>query len=368
MMEQHTGKIGIREYVAMVILAIGTKLADDTPAIIFEKLETASWISPFITGFLSIIPIFLLLKVLSEYPNTNLMEILKIVLGKPIGYLIVLLLWIMGFTANIFDSAIYTDIIGTMYFTETPTIFIYIVLMAVSAYGAKKGLEQIGSVAASIIIYIKVSLFIALILAISKGNLNFIFPVFGPGKWEIVKESSLKISLYIDFLYLGVIASYVSSTKAFSKGTWISFIILIIEIPISMLAYISLFDYEPIKLLNYPFHETIRYISLGFLTNIETFFFPFWLLASFVRFSIYLYISAVMFGWLFKIKNYEYLIPTFATIIVILGMIPESPTFTIANMKDKILNIATPVFFFLPLILWSIMKIRGGTRNEKKEM
>lgn len=367
-MEQHTGKIGIREYVAMVILAIGTKLADDTPAILFEKLENASWIAPFITGFISIIPIFLLLKVLSQYPNSNLMEILQITLGKPIGYLIVLLLWIMGLMANTLDSAIYTDIIGTMYFTETPTIFIYIVLMAVSGYGAKKGLEQIGSVAVSVITYIKVSLFIALILALFKGNFNFIFPIFGPGKWEVIKESSLKVSLFIDFIYLGVIASYVSSTKAFTRGTWISLIILIIEIPIAMLAYLSLFDYESVKLLNYPFHETIRYISLGFLTNIETFFFPFWLLASFVRFSIYLYISAVMFGWLFKIKNYEYLIPTFATLIVILGMIPESPTFTIADIKEKALNIATPTFFFLPLLLWIMMKIRGGNKYEKKEM
>lgn len=367
-MEQHTGKIGIKEYIAMVILAIGTKLADDTPAILFHKLENAAWITPFITGLISIIPIFLLLKVFSQYKNTNLMEILQIILGKPIGYLIVFMLWIMGFIANTLDSAIYTDIIGTMYFTETPTIFIYMVLMAVSAYGAKKGLEQIGSVAASVITYIKVSLFIALILALSKGNINFIFPIFGPGKWEVVKESSLKVSLYIDFIYLGVIASYVSSTKAFTKGTWISLIILIIELPIAVLSYLSLFDYEPVKLLNYPFHETIRYISLGFLTNIETFFFPFWLLASFVRFSIYLYISAVMFGWLFKIKNYEYLIPTLATLMVILGMIPETPTFTIADIKEKALNIATPTFFFLPLLLWSIMKIRGGNKNEKKEM
>jgi spore germination protein KB len=367
-MEKNTGKIGIREYVAMVILAIGTKLADDTPAILFQKLENASWIAPLITGILSIIPIFLLLKVLSHYPNTNLMDILQIVLGKAIGFIIVFALWIMGFIANTFDSAIYTDIIGTMYFTETPTIFIYMVLMAVSAYGAKKGLEQIGSVAASVITYIKVSLFIALILALSKGNINFIFPIFGPGKWELVKESSLKVSLYIEFLYLGVIASYVSSSKAFTKGTWISLIILIIEIPLSLLAYLSLFDYEPVKLLNYPFHETIRYISLGFLTNIETLFFPFWLLASFVRFSIYLYISAVMFGWLFKIKNYEYLIPTFASIMVILGMIPDSPTFTIADIKEKTLNLATPIFLFLPLLLWSIMKIRGGNKIEKKEL
>jgi spore germination protein KB len=359
-MEKHNGKIGIREYVAMVILAIGTKLTDDTPALLFQKLDNTAWMTPIFTGLISIIPIYLLLKVISNYPHHNLMDIFQLVLGKPIGYLIVLLLWLIGTIAIILDSAIYTDIIGTMYFTKTPTIFIYIILMTVCAYGAKKGIEQIGSVAWAIIPYIKISLFIALILTFTKGNLNYIFPVFGPGKWEVVKESSLKLSIFADILYFGFILTSISSVKDFKKGTWISLTILMIEFPLEMLAYLSLFDYESVKLLNYPFHETIRYISIGFLTNMETFFFPFWVLASFVRFSVYLYLSAVIFGWLTKIKDFHYMIPTLASLIVILGMIPETPTFTISRMEDIIYNLISPSFFFLPVLLWIITNLRGG--------
>lgn len=359
-MEKHKGKIGLREYMAIVLLAVGTKLADDTPAILFHKLENSAWMTPIIIGLIAIIPIYLLLKIYSRFPNKNLMDILQILFGKPLSLLIIFLLWIAGFILNVIDTSIYTDIIGTMYFTETPTIFIYMVLMAVSSYGAKKGLEQIGSVAWSLLTYIKISLFIALILALTEGSFSYIFPIFGPGKWEIVKESSLKLSLYVDFLYLGVIASYISSTKDLKKGTWISLIILMIEFPLSIIAYLSLFDYESVKLLNYPFHETIRYISLGFLTNIETFFFPFWLVATFIRFSIYLYISAIMFGWIFKIKEFEYLIPTIATLMVIMGMIPETPTFSMVDIKEKILHFSTPSFFILPVLLWIRLIMKEG--------
>jgi spore germination protein KB len=364
-MEQHKGKIGIREYIAIITMAIGTKLADDTPAILLNHLGNAAWMTPILSGALAFIPIMLLIRVFSKYPNQGLMDILQLLFGRYLGYFLVLNLWLVGMTLNAIDTAIYTDIIGTMYFTETPTLYIFIVLMAVSAYGAIKGLEQIGSIAWSVLPYLKVSLLIALVLALSKGSINHLFPLLGPGTWEIVKESSLKVSIYSDIFYLGMLAAYMSNTKELKKGTIISIVILLIEFPFALVCYISLFDYESAKLLNYPFHETIRYISLGFLTNIETFFFPFWLVASFVRFSIYLYISAIMFGWLFKIKQFESLIPIMATIIVIFGMAPETPTFSTAKIKEILLNLATPAFFLIPVFLWIRSKMKGGIRNEK---
>jgi spore germination protein KB len=364
-MEHHKGKIGIREYVAIIILAVGTKLADDTPAILFNHLGNAAWMAPIIAGILVIFPITLLINVYSHFPNKSLMDIMHKLMGKYISYFLVFNLWLFGMTLNVIDTAIYTDIIGTMYFTETPTIFIYIVLMTVSAYGAKKGLEQIGSIAWSVITYLKVSLFIALVLALLKGNIGYLFPVLGPGTWEIVKESSLKVSIYSDILFLGMLAAYITNTKELKKGTFISLVILIIEFPFALICYTSLFDYESVKLLNYPFHETIRYISLGFLTNIETFFFPFWLVASFVRFSIYLYISAIMFGWLFKINRFESLIPILASVMVIFGMIPEAPTFTTARIKEILMNVATPGLFILPILLWLRMKMKGERIDEK---
>ncbi|WP_442598876.1 GerAB/ArcD/ProY family transporter [Neobacillus sp. D3-1R] len=366
-MNQSGGKIGIKEYVALVTLVIGTKLADNTPAILYEKMDNAAWMSPIIIGISSIIPIYFLLKVLSLYPDKGLMEVFKHLCGKYIGYLIVLVLWLIGSFAIIIDSAIYTDIIGTMYFTKTPTLILYLILMGVSAYGAKKGLEQIGSVAWSVIFYIKITLFVALILSFKQGNIDYLFPFLGQGQWDILKESSLKLSLFAEFLYLGIIASNIKSFKYFRKGTWISLIMLTIELPVAIASFLILYDYEPLKLVNYPFHETIRYLSLGFLSNIETFFFPFWLISAFVRFSFYLYLSGMMFGWLFKIKNFEYVIPSLATLFIFLGMIPETPTFQIYHVRDNLLTLITPFYFFLPILLWVIAKLKGETKNDKSD-
>ncbi|MFE8697492.1 GerAB/ArcD/ProY family transporter [Cytobacillus sp. FJAT-53684] len=359
------GKIGVREFIAIIILCVGTKLSDDTPVFLYTHMKSAAWMAPFIIGAISCIPIYLIIKVLSAYNNKNLADIISHLFGKLFGFIILLCLWIISFTALSFDSAIYADIISMMYFPKTPMLIIYSLLLVVCAYGAKKGLEQIGSVAWSVLLWIKLSLLIVVVICFFQGQTAFLFPFFGAGKWEVVKESSLRTSIYSDFLYLGFIFPYLKSKGDFKKGNWIALSIITIELSFAIASFLMLFDFAGVRVMNFPYHETIRYISLGFLTNIETFFFPFWLLATFVRFTFYLYINSLLFGNMFKIKNFEYLIPSMAILCVFIGMIPETPTFTIFNIREQLILISTPVFIFLPCLLWIAAKIKGDLMNEK---
>ena len=60
------------------------------------------------------------------------------------------------------------------------------------------------------------------------------------------------------------------------------------------------------------------------------------MLGAFIRFAAFLYINAMMFGHLFKIKDFEYLIPSLATIYLLIGMIPETPVDVALDIKSKI--------------------------------
>ncbi len=165
------------------------------------------------------------------------------------------------------------------------------------------------------------------------------------------------------FFYLFLLVPFMKSSKDFKKGTCIALIVTVINLTIAMVSYTFIFDYNTVMQLNYPYHEVIRTIQAGFLTNLETFFFPFWIMASFVRFSAYLYITAILFGHLFKIKEFEYIIPTLATLIVFIGIIPETPASAIFNIRDTILLISSPVFFFLPCLMWLIAKLKGVNKK-----
>lgn len=363
-MKQNKGKIGIKEYLAIIFLSVGTKLTDDTPALIYENAKNAGWIALLLIGLVSIIPVFFMIKVFSVHREKNLHEIIVHLFGRFIGNIVSILLLVGGVAALIVDSGVYTDIISSMYFSKTPTIIVYIILMFVCAYGAKRGFEQIGTAAWLLLPYIKITLLIALLFTFKAGSIGYIFPLWGEGKLSIAKAAAKNVSIYADFLFLGLVAPLVSSFKDFRKGTILALIFVTVELCMALVAFVVLFDYTTAEMLSYPFHETIRYIQIGFLTNVETLFFPFWLVATFIRFSFYLYLCAILLGGILKIKEFEYLIPLMTTIVILIGAAPESPSITLSSAREIILQLLSPAYIALPPLMWVLAKIRGDFKNE----
>jgi spore germination protein (amino acid permease) len=363
-MKQTKGKMGIREFAAILFLLIGTKITDDTPTYLYSGAKNAAWISMLLISIALIIPTILLLKVLSVHKGKNLHEINLYLFGKVIGNMVSFILLIFGLLTIVLDSSVYVDIIGTMYFTKTPNFAIFAVLMCVSAYGAKKGVEHIGSVAWLVFFYTKVTLIVALLFTFKEGNSKLLFPILGPGVGGIIKTAAQKLSIFGDFFYAGLIAPVVATYKDFRRGVFLTYLILTVELSVALMLFVMLFDFTSVEILNYPFHETIRYIQIGFLTNVETLFFPFWLVATFIRFSFYIYLFVLLLGGIFKIREFEYLIPLVTVIFILLGIAPETPLITISENRDMTLQVLSPLLFVLPCVMWIIAKIRGDFKNE----
>lgn len=365
---QQQNVLGLREFLAISLIMVALKLTDNTPVIVFQKLGTSAWMSPILSGIVIAIPIFCIVSVVCKYEDKSLFQILNHLFGKYIGWLVVFYLWLSLLFILIVDSAIYTDLISTMYFPNTPSLAIYGVLMVISAYGAYKGIFAIGSTAWAIFPYVTIALTVFTIATIGHGESYFLFPIFGSGEWNTIKESVSGSLLYNDFIYMGILASLLPTKKTFKKGIWLTLGIAIFEITFAMISFIMLFDYKSVQLLNYPWHEAIRNISFGFLTNVETLFFPFWITTVFIRFAVYLNLVIVKFGHLFKIQNFHPLAPIFAVLIVFIGMIPDQPSFTLPMLQEKFILFIVPMTIALPILLWIVSKFKGDPKHETNKV
>jgi spore germination protein KB len=366
-MKNQPGKLGIREYTAIAIFVVGSKLTDDTIALIYEPLQNASWMLPIVSGGIFYIPLFLLLKTLSLYQNKDLFTVIQQLLGKYIGFLVCLLIFVISSTAISFDSRAYVNIIRSFYFTTTPTVIIYAILMSVCAYGARKGIQHIGSISWMLIFYSIVSIILALVLCLKDSTFQSLFPIWGTGKLEIVKQSSLKTTLFADFFLFTLLIPYITSMKDFRKGTWISYVFSMIIISGAFMIYIILFD-KSVAGLGYPFHTAIRYITIGtFLTNVETIFFPIWLTVALIRYSAFLYLCALMFGHLLKIKDFKFLIPSLATLYLLIGIIPDTPFEVTLVIRSKVVNGTGLTFAAISMIVWLTAWLKGEFRHEKNK-
>ncbi|MEY2191993.1 GerAB/ArcD/ProY family transporter [Neobacillus sp. BF23-41] len=364
-MKKQLGKLGVREYVSIAILMVGAKAMEDTPTHLYSKVQNASWMIPILSAGLFFIPLFLLLKTLTLFQDKDLFSVIQKLLGKYLGFIVCLLIFLISSYAISFDTRTYTNIIRTFYFTTTPNLIIYALLMVICTYGAKKGIQHIGSVAYLVVYLTVVSLWFALMLSTQESTIRAIFPIWGPGKLEILKQSSQKLTLFADFFLFTMFIPFLTSIKEFKKGTWFAFVYVSIQLSGAILIFICMFD-ASLGGIGYPFHTAIRFISIGnFLPNVEIIFFVTWLVSAFIRFTAFLYLNTLMFGHLFKIKDFEYLIPSLATIYLLIGSIPEAPVNVSLEFKAVTLNIAGPTFAAISLILWLAALLKGEFKHEK---
>ena len=358
-MDASNYKLGLKEFISIAIITIGIALSDDTPSIIFQQTKTAGWMQPIFSALFLIIPLIFLLKVIRHFDTDDFCLILKQILGKHTGTIVIAFLLLLLSIRIIIESAIYTNIVETMFYPNTPTTVIYFTLLLIASYIAYKGVVHIGSVSWLLLAVIKISLIIALALGMIHGNIQFLLPIFGSGEAIVLKEGFLKTSIYIDLLFLCFVLPYMKSKADFPKGIWTAFIIITIELVMAFAIFLALFDYQSVVLQNYPYMEILRFIHLGFLSNMEAFFFPFWLMGTFIRFGFYLYLQLYFIQKLFHIEEVKHLIPALAFFTMLLGLLPSSPQYNLFDIKTYFLHIASPILIVFPILLWLISWIRG---------
>ena len=361
-MKEEYRRIGIRELFAMILLSVGIKLTDMTPTNFIQKEMNASWIVVILSGILFFIPFLIIIHLLHKYQKKNLVDLLFIILGKPIGMIVAIVLWFMVLSATVINSRSYVDILNTMFFPETPIIILYLILIGTSLSLARFGIDVIGRISWLLLPYIKFSLLLLIIFTLKELRFGRIFPIFGPGIVELFKEGINRVSLFGELFIFAAIFPLVKNFKEYRNGNILAMIFLIIEISMFFLVFATFFEFASAQNVLYPFHELTRFVRFGAVSHIETFFLAFWLAATFIRYSIYLYLLTYMFSYLLNMKDFKPLLITFGGLVILLGLIPENPVVYNFHIREVVLRYSSYTFLFLPPVLWVSHKWKGRKR------
>ncbi|WP_368504940.1 endospore germination permease [Alkalihalophilus sp. As8PL] len=352
--------IGGRELFAIIVLAIGTKITSMTPAILAQEGKNAFWMMPVI-GFLTIFPSFLLLLyLLRTYKDKHLMELIYHILGKWVGALFGLTIFLVAFVSLVLESRNYIDELSSIFFPQSPQYFLYAVLFFICLWGARKGLNVIGSTSWILTPFIKIIAIILLFLAMKDLVWMRIFPIWGEGMGVTIIEGAKKASIFGDLFLLTMAYTSLTNTKVFRQAAYIGGTFAVFELTMFFLVYSLFFDYKSIDQIAYPFHELTQYISIGmYFANVESFFMIFWLFAAFLRFMIYLYFTTWIFAAVFQIKQFKPLLGIFLYLVIMLGTGINNPIQNVLVYRDWFLTMTTPLFILMPLVLWVVAKVKG---------
>lgn len=352
-------QIGFRELFSLIVAGVATRSSDMTTGLLLRDGLNAAWMIV-IGSFLLILPAILLLNnVLKKYQSKNLLEVTQFLLGKPIAFVIGLLMLFFVVTNTALDSRSYMTQLTTMNFPNTPLFILYLCFLLVCLWCVKRGWESLGGVAWIITPFTLLSVTFLIFLMLKEGTFLRIFPLFGSGKWEVAKASFTYISLFSDAVFFAMMYPFVKDHKTYTRGLFSGLLCAVFLMVLIYISYILIFDYRSVGQMTYPFSEAIRFISLGkAISNIETFFMTIWLLGVFVKFSLYIYLSCKIFGFVFQIKEFEHTILSITLLIFLIGMMPENDVYNVFVIRKHTFAYSKYILLLLPPLLWTVMKIK----------
>lgn len=353
-------QIGGREFSAIILLTIGVKLADTTPSLLMNVGGVASWMIPWVSVGVTTVSFLFLLPLLRKYKNKGLVDIINQITGKYIGFFLNFLLFMTVFLTTIVNSHSYVEIISGLFFKKTPIIVLLATLVLTYYFVASKGFDTIGRVAWLITPYIKVVLWIFPILVWQSLDFSFIYPIFGPGEWEVLKQGVNMSSVFADVIVIAVLFPYVKNFKTFRNSTFISLGLVTIEMSMYLFLFVIAFGYPTIDKMSFPFQQLTRLATIGVgVQHVESLFLGFWVMASVVHFATYLYTSTALYCYSFKMKSIEPMLLPFAGLIILGGL--TLPNISVDLLiRGKMLVFGSYLIFPLPVVLLCIDKIKGA--------
>ncbi|PRX32617.1 spore germination protein (amino acid permease) [Orenia metallireducens] len=366
MIKESDGKIGIREFVSIIVFSIILKVADMTPNLLFKEGMTATWMMPLIMGGYILLPLLILLSLLNRYKSKGLIELIYSITGKYVGFIISFVLTIISLLGTAVNLRDQVDILNTLFFPKTP-IIVLLIIITISCYLiAKRGLEALGRTCWLLLPIIIASFILLVALALGEVNLEYIYPIWGPGLSQLFKSSLLHISIFGELFLMTTFYPFVRDDKKYYRGTFYSLFIIITGMVLSFLLYITVFDYPTIQKVAFPFQSLSLYVSIGyFIANVENLFLLFWFIGAIMRFSIYLYVTAAIFAYTIKIEEFELLLFPISLVIISLALIPENSIVAMRIFReDYILKFTWSIFIFLPVFLWVVDRLKGRADDE----
>jgi spore germination protein (amino acid permease) len=347
------GKIGARELLSIVVMVIGIKATDTTPDLLIYHAQNASWLLSLLIGIVMLIPFLLLLKLMRTY-HMGLYDLMVKLIGRWGSAVIVgwLCIWLL-FSTTI-NTRSYLDIVNTLFFPQTSLYIMVLLFLFFSWLVAIRGFETIGRM--SWLLLSLVVLILVVLLAAIWQDLRFshLFPIFGPGLGELLKQAPKHSSAFGELLLLSFMFPYVTTYRSFQRGMLIGYGFSVFVIIVLNALYVMVFDYPAVEHIAFPYHQLTRAASFGQqVAHVEAIFLGLWIITAVIHFAVYLYLLAYLFARTFQIHEFEPLILPLTWLCLLLSGFSKNVV-QLNLLRNWLISTASVGYILLPFLLWGL--------------
>lgn len=312
------------------------------------------WIYVIISLFVLVIMSLPLLYLAHKFPDENLFQYCQRIAGKYFGN-------VMGLIFICFFLFILTDIminlfdfIHTTVLPETPAYAILIAMLVPCIYTAHKGLETLGRMSEFLIPYFIFVILIFTFLNIPRMDFSVFLPVLRESSiGDIFLGSYGAAARYYDMLIFAMMMPHLKEKQKINK-VFISYILVTtFFLTVFVVSTHSVLGIEFSKHISFPYYKFVRSIEVfDFIERIESLVVIAWVIIMFIKFSLYLYFTAIGISQIFRIENSNKIITPICLLLFMVIILFNLPKSVLVN-KTIIITpyIGSLVYSVLPLFI-----------------
>lgn len=355
------GKISQRQVIFLLSGTIlGTSGIGFLPALIYREAAQDSWMSVFLMVMYGVAVGLIIVRLSRRFPEQTLVQYAGLVAGRIPGKIIGLIyIFYFLFFINTFVIRFFGELLVSIFMPETPLVVFLAGIVFAAAYAVRCGLEVI---ARTNEILHPVALFIALLLVvllIPEMKFQNFTPVLENGILPVFRGTYIALVYFGEVIMLGMLLPYLNQRRQMEGIIFKGFLLIILFQLLSVLTSIAVFG-AMLARIEVPAILGARLISIAeLIERVEPLFLLLWIMAAFVKVSIFLYCGVLATAQWLHLKEYKPLaLPTGLLLTVLSLIVWENES----EMTEFMFLLAPHNIFIeagLPLLLLALAWLRG---------
>jgi spore germination protein KB len=328
-----------------------------TPAIVTELVSNNSWLAILAASIPATLLILMYIYILSK-SSEPFPEMLVSCLGKVVGKIVGFLYIIMFLAGAAITLGIFISFIGSSIVPDTP-LSVYIGLMLLVSYFAlKTGLQNIARVSELLILFgLPLSFIILLISLLHNPDFKNLMPI------AYISYKTFAYGTYEGFIILSnlvavLVLAYFSTKREKIPSTLFYVLITYIAL-IALTAAITIMHFGPdyTDLSTFPIFKLVRGITIGdFIQNIDAAFIALWITGIFGSISVKWFLACYFTQQVFSLRDYRFIAAPSSVALGIMALMSGKNIVQLQITLAKVVPVIYSVFYiFIPLILFLIL-------------
>jgi spore germination protein KB len=349
----------------LLFLFIASTAVLIVPAITTSVTKQSAWLVPFtlpvIFGYMVL---WTVCRLGNRFPGLSIVQYSEIILGKFFGKTLGVLIILFWLLINVLVIEEYTGFLSITTLPLTPPVVLSTVMVLLSLYGARQGLEVIAR-SAQFVLPLFVLVFIAgLILTIPRiDDLGRLLPIFEEGVGPVIRGSVVPSAWYGEIFVLVMLIPMVNKQAEIRRKGVIALVAVAIFLTIDIAFVIATFGPEMTAKFMFPLWSMFKYAGyMDFIERLEALGVIVWLTGTMIKTSMLDYLIAQTTAQVIGLKDYR-------SVLYILAFIeiPASVIFfrTSNSLKVFLTNYWPPIAIVFELVIPIMLLIIAVIRKKR---